>query len=342
MLRRRVVFGAFALGVVITAALSGIPGAGRAAQKNHAGTNQGSGIVIELDNQFIDDYENRATIESEFRIADLSAVHKIGKSGDDGEVHIGGWAYEAGLACVAEVMNAANKGKKARLAFQKALNAGQKVTVTGAWRLWCEHGGTTPQIQAKGTDPEFPLPGEYESNPDHVFEIHPVTTVKVGDTAVDATEAIGETPGYTYYDAQTAFLADYETRACTLIKKGNRTRILTEPARHNFAEFVIRLAEDPHELADGHAAICSVYDTEGELVVRNRRMVFVKGTAADVEVQGAKQGKRLKVIGMPRISLKLVKWRIAPERANETYDTDPLRWKLPYEVVILAAERVDD
>jgi hypothetical protein len=340
MLRRRIVLGMFALGVAVAVGLSGIPGVVRAAQQPHTQAKmQGSGIVIELDKQFIDDYENRATIESEFKIADLSAVHKPDK---DGEVHIGGWAYEAGLPCVAEVMNAANKGKKPRLTFQKALNAEKKVTVTGAWRLWCEHGGTTPQIQAKGTEPEFPLPGEYESNPDHVFEIHPVTTVKFGDTDVDATEAIGETPGFTPYDAQQAFLADYETRACTIIPKDNRVRILTEAARHNFAEFVIRLGEDPVPLADGHGVICSVYDTEGELVVRNRRMVFVKGTAADTEVHGLKKGKRLKVIGIPRISLKLIKWRINPDRQNEQHDTNPLQWKLPYEMIIVAAERMDD
>src|SRR5689334_16416450 len=68
------------------------------------GFEQGQGIVIELDNQFIKDYEYRATITSKYKIAKLSAVHP---PANDGEVHVGGWAYEAGLPCVAEVMNAA-------------------------------------------------------------------------------------------------------------------------------------------------------------------------------------------------------------------------------------------
>src|SRR5258707_12938600 len=105
------------------------------------------GLVIELDNGFIDTYANRATITSEFRIGGIRRVHP---PKNDGEVHIGGWANEAGLPCVAEVRNAAHAGKKPMTVFRTALGAGEKVTVTGAWRLWGEHAGTGPQIQALG------------------------------------------------------------------------------------------------------------------------------------------------------------------------------------------------
>jgi hypothetical protein len=164
---------------------------------------QGEGLIIELDLKFIEDYENRSTITSEYKIAGLSAVHRPDK---DGEVHVGGWAYEAGLPCVAEVMNAAHLGTKPRLALAKAFKNGQEATVTGAWRLWGEHAGTGPQVQKKGPEPSFPLPGEHESNPDHVFEIHPVTSVKAGTMVTDAAAAIGNTPGITPYDAQGAFV----------------------------------------------------------------------------------------------------------------------------------------
>jgi hypothetical protein len=342
MLRCRLFFASLTFGFAFAITVAGTPAAGPGDHKRS--DTQGSGIVIELDNQFIEDYQNRATITSEFKIAGLSGVHGIGKSGDDGEVHIGGWSYEVGLPCVAEVMNAASSGKKGRQTFQKALNAHKKVTVTGAWRFWCEHGGLTSQIQApKGAEPKhWPLAGEHLSNPDHVFEIHPVTSVKSGNVDVDIAETIGETTGYQYYDAQVAFKQDYEMHSCTIIPKpNNRTRILTEAARHNFTAFIIRLDENPHELEDGHGAICTVYDTDGDLVVRNRRMVFIKGTDADDEVQGLTQGKRLKVLGMPRISLKLIKWRL-DHKDDEGFDTSPLKWRLPYEMVILAAERIGD
>jgi hypothetical protein len=305
------------------------------------GAQQGQGVVIELDNKFIKDYENRATITSSYTLTGISAVHPPAK---DGEVHAGGWAYAAGMPCVAEVMNAASSGAKDVKALRKALSDDRKVTVAGAWRLWGEHPGTAPQVQSLKTDPTFPLPGEYPSNPDHVFEIHPVTSLKVGDGPVDASaaKAIGPTAGHTPYDPQKAMVQGYETLTCTIVPKGDRTRIITQSLGFNFTEFVIRLGEDPVQLDDGHAAICSVFDTDGELLIRGRRMVFLKGTDADDRFQASKKGERLHVIGIPRISLKLVQWRLDHSKdkdadGNPKYDTSPLGWRLPYEMIIVSA-----
>jgi hypothetical protein len=307
------------------------PGAG-------GGSNQGQGLILELDNDFIKAYENRVTITSEYKIAGLSAIHLPAK---DGEIHCGGWSYEARLACVAEVMNAATLGKQPRLALTKAANTGQKVTVTGAWRLWGEHGGVTAQIQQpRGTEPPDTLPGEYPSNPDHIFEIHPITSLKVGTQVTDATASIGDTPGFTPYDVDKAFIqGGYEKLTCKIIPKGDRTRITTRSLGYNFAQFVIRLNENPVELEDGHAVICSVFDHEGELHFRGRRMVFIKGTAADTEVAVLKKDARLRVIGIPRISLKLVQWRL-DHRNDPGHDVSPLDWNLPYEMIIVAAEPI--
>src|SRR5262249_53588893 len=147
----------------------------------------------ELDNEFIAKYANRATITSKYTITGISKDHP---DENDGEVHVGGWADEAGVPCVAEGMNVGRAGKSAPAAFHKAFNAaGQKVTVTGAWRIWGEHAGGGNQIQARGPKPAGDLPGA-PSNPDHVFEIHPVTSVKVGDIEIDASKAIGDTPNF--------------------------------------------------------------------------------------------------------------------------------------------------
>jgi hypothetical protein len=329
---------ALAVGLGLT--LSGSPSPSLAAQKHAAHKAQGGGIVIELDNQFIKDQENKATIESEFTIVKLSQVHTPAK---DGEVHVGGWSDRAGLATVSEVMNAATTGKEARLAFAKALDDGKKVTVTGAWRIWCEHGGTTPQIQAVGPKPDGDLPGSAQSNPDHVFEIHPVTAVKVGDQVTDAAKSIGATPGFTPHDASKAFLQGYEKLSSKIIlREDNRTRIITEASQFNFTEFIFRLDENPFDLGDGHGVIGSIYDTEGELLVRNRRVVFVKGTAADELAKTAKEGQRLQLIGIPRLSLKLVNYRLAHrDELKQTYGTDPLEWRLPYEMIVVSAVPVE-
>jgi hypothetical protein len=106
------------------------------------------------------------------------------------------------------------------------------------------------------------------------------------------------------------------------------------------------LGEKPVKLDDGHGVICSVHDLDGELRVHHCRMVFVKGTDADDEIDGMKEGDRLRVIGIPRISLKLIKWRLANYKdqsgsPNPAYDVSPLEWHLPYEMIITSAKRLD-
>jgi hypothetical protein len=295
-----------------------------------------------LDNAFIDKYANQATITSEYTITGISSVHP---PKNDGEVHIGGWCHAAGLPGVVEVMNAATVGAPAREACKNAFEANQKVSVTGAWRLWGEHAGTGEQIQNLEAQPQLPLHGEFPSNPDHVFEIHPVTSVKVGSHPTDAEVAIGNTAGFTPHDAQMAFVQGYERLPCKIIPKAGRTRIITEALGFNFTEFVIRLAEDPVTLSDGHGVICSVFDTDGELLVRKRRMVFLKGTKADDALNGMSKEGRLRVTGIPRISLKLVKWRLdhkddKKDDGSPRFEISPLEWKLPYEMIIVAATRL--
>src|SRR5439155_1002719 len=73
----------------------------------------------------------------------------------------------------------------------------QPVTVDGAWRLWPEHGGNTPQIQGAGLAPFT------TTNPDHVFEIHPVTRFD----GIDTSDGVDVIEGFQTKDADTAFQA---------------------------------------------------------------------------------------------------------------------------------------
>ncbi len=316
--------------VLIALAFTGVCSLLLGYQPAGGGGNPGQGLVIELDRGFIDKYADRATITSKFTISGISAVHP---AKNDAEVHVGGWSHEAGLAGVSEVMNAANLGKKATAVLRKALNAQQ-----GG-----EHAGTGPEIQAAmGPNPDFDP--EVKSNPEHVFEIHPVTVVTVGKTKTSAADAIGETPGFTPHDANKAFVLGYETLPCKVTEKGKRVRIVTRALGFNFTEFVIKLNEDVKPLNDndGHAALCTVFDTDGELLIRNRRMVFLPGTDADDHVQGKKKGAQLQVIGIPRISLKLIQWRLdnqnAKDKDGNDFDVSPLEGHLPYEMIIVAAK----
>src|SRR5207247_2370129 len=120
---------------------------------------------ITLKNAFIEKYKNRVTIATPFRVVHASRVHK---PQDDGDQHIAGIAEEVGLPCVAELMNAKFFRGVVR-AVAEAEEAQEIVPVVGAWRLWCEHPGKAPQIQDD-------VISEYKNaNPDHVFEIHPLS-----------------------------------------------------------------------------------------------------------------------------------------------------------------------
>ena len=82
---------------------------------------------------------------------------------------------------VAEIMNA-NEEKDA-LAVIKEFNGNgtrpaKTVKLSGVWRLWCEHPGDEVKfVQGSYKNPIF-----NSTNPDHVFEIHPVT--KINDVDV--------------------------------------------------------------------------------------------------------------------------------------------------------------
>ena len=71
-----------------------------------------------------------------------------------------------------------------------------------------------------------------------------------------------------------------------------------------------------------------VQPSEGEVLVRRRRMVFVGGTGPAEKVKTMNKGETLVVLGIPRIDLSLVAWRA--KKGGEARD-----WDLPYEMVIV-------
>jgi hypothetical protein len=60
--------------------------------------------------------------------------------------------------------------------------------------------------------------------------------------------------------------------------------------------------------------------------VHDRRVGFVAGTAPDDKQKSVKVGECILVLGIPRIDLALVAWRIQ-------HGGDALRWHMPYEIV---------
>ena len=277
-------------------------------------------IEITLKNSFIEQFKNRATIDANFTVD--KAHHNPNPPSKDGDLHAAGRAPEIGLAAVAELMNARFEQPALDL-IHGSEETGQPIQVNGIWRLWCEHGGDVAFKQFDSLQPFT------TTNPPHVFELHPL--LKVNDQNVG--DSFKPIDGFVYKDAERAFRS-YENLKSHITPGTTETTITTTMAGFNYVEFVIQLNEDPtHTIADGLTVMASVLDLQGELLVRNRRMVFAAGTVPFEKVRTLHQGDTLHVVGIPRINLSLLSFRVA----NRATKPGILDWSLPYEMVVVAA-----
>jgi hypothetical protein len=276
-------------------------------------------IEITLKNSFIEKFKNRVTIDASFTVD--KAHKRPNPASKDGDLHAAGRAPEIGLPAVAEVMNARFEQPALDLLHQSEQTA-QPVQVRGVWRLWCEHGG---DISFKQGDTLQPFT---TTNPDHVFEVHPLLKVG-GQELADSLEPID---GFTYKDAEQAFRF-YENLKSHITPGASTTTITTTMAGFNYVEFAIQLNEDPtHAVDDGLTVRAAILTLDGELLVRERRMVFAAGTQPFERVKDMHKGDTLHVVGVPRIDLALVSFRVAHKDRPGILD-----WSLPYEMVIVAA-----
>ncbi|HXF48797.1 MAG TPA: hypothetical protein VNL73_05160 [Verrucomicrobiae bacterium] len=277
-------------------------------------------IEITLKNKFIDEYKDRATIEATFTVDKAHA--KPNSPSKDGDMHVAGRAPEIELPVVAEIMNA--KFEKPSVDLVHNLEGtGTPAKTSGAWRIWCEHAGSSHQIQGASLEPFA------TTNPDHVFEIHPVTSLE-GTSLLGSLKKI---KGFKTKNAEDAF-SKYESIKCHLSVNASKktTTITTSMAGYNYVEFIMEITGEQKVVDDGRFVMASVLDLDEEMLVYNRRMVFIKDSPPELKVKDLKPGDRLHVLGIPRISLKLIDWRID----NRQTRPEALDWDLPYEMIIVA------
>lgn len=276
---------------------------------------------ITLKNAFIEEYKNRATIDVNYTV-DKAHAHPNPAS-KDGDLHIAGRAKEIGLATVAEIMNAISEDSAVTL-VHGAEGTPSPIDILGAWRIWCEHGGQTVHVQGRLPDTAFTT-----TNPPHVFEIHPILRVG-GDSIPESWTPIA---GYTTKDANDAF-TNYESRSSRISvnAQANTTTIVTTMAGYNYVEFKIVLNSPQTAVADGRWVMGQVLTLDDELLVHNRRMWFVAGTPPEQRVKTLQAGDTLHVLGVPRIDLSLVSWRVRNRKTRPAV----LTWSLPYEMIIVA------
>ena len=275
--------------------------------------------VLVLKDDFIQKYKNRATIEANYIID--KAHKKPNAPSKDADIHIAGRAPDdIGLATVAEIMNAAEQ-PGAVDAVHAAEGTGQRVKVIGVWRIWAEHGGDTQHTQGKS------LAAFDTTNPDHVFEIHPVTEL----AGIDVKSTLHPIHGYEPKGTEQAFTVYERTRSRITPIKGNKVKIETPMAGMNYVKFEMELNEKALPVKDGRMAFAKVLDEQSELVARKRRMVFVKDTPPEIAIRDKSAGDCLVVLGIPRVNLTLVDWRVKHSKERP----EVLNWSLPYEIVVV-------
>jgi hypothetical protein len=257
-------------------------------------------IVLTLPNDFIENFKNRATIATDFEIHFAHSSPKKpspSKPSNDGDIHISGVAAELPMPAVAELMNAASQPKALALA-NKMKGSGKPVRMVGVWRFWPEHGGDDRFFPGMAID-------IVNTNPDHVFEIHPTTEIG----GIETRTSFFPIPGFKPKDATDSFQR-YENVRARIFPGTDSTSIRMGSVGFNYVKFRIRLREDPtHEMPDGLTVFADVKEVDGETLVRKRRMVFVANTAPIRTVRKLKQGQCMLVLGMPRLNLSLVSFR---------------------------------
>jgi len=283
-------------------------------------------ITITIRKSFIDSFKSKLTIDANYEV--WYAHKSPNPASKDGDLHFAGWDKKIGLPIVAEIMNAKQQTDAVQLVHQKEGKGqpSEKIKLSGVWRLWCEHPGDIYEFKQGRND----IPIE-NTNPPHVFEIHPVT--KLGD--IDLLTSLHEINGFEYKDAEDAF-SKYSNMRCKLSKKGKYVSIETNGIGYNYVDFWIRFNQNQNaKVSDGMFAYCSIYqsqpqDDEGEELISHKLKIgFVKGSAIYEKAKTMGKGDILHVVGIPRINMALVAWRIE----HATSEPQALQWNLPIEMV---------
>lgn len=288
-------------------------------------------MTLALNQGFVKTYKDKATITTKFHVdAHPKREHDIGEGSNDGDIHMGGRDNVILLPLVAEIVNAKMEADTKQ--FLLHTTKGQEVDVTGMWRIWFEH-PPTGENQVQGQN----VPPPEDSNPDHVFELHPLTDF-AGFNCLDSFLPIIDNTSsppkkFKAYDASIAF-PYYEAREATIQKSDTAIMITSRKAVYNYVDFVMKLAGKPKDVGDGYivpAKIFAAGDTDDPIVGINRRMIFAKGSPPADAVRDLVKGDFLHVLGIPRVNLNKV-FAIA----SNLDDGEEYSDALPYEMIIVA------
>lgn len=291
-----------------------------------------SAATIVLKRAWVDQFKDRATIDGVAFTID-HAHPRPNPPASDGDMHVAGRApKEIGLPMVAEIMNADNADPAVKLVHSTE-GTGKSITVAGAWRLWFEH------PPSSGSQIQFnTVPVAKNTNPDHCFEIHPLTKVGPNDVAAGLHDIAGFKPK----DATAAFGA-YEKLKLSAKADSKKTSVTLTATKtgFNYVLFTMRTDGKIAKLSDGGFAVLADVladnNDDSDPLAEQVRMIFVPGSPPwdKVNTDGLPVGSELTVLGIPRINLNVVSRLLQGSGGSVTGK------KLPYEMIIVALEGSD-
>jgi hypothetical protein len=275
-------------------------------------------IEIRLNQSFIERFKNRVTIDA------IVTVDRVMPEPVpallDGDLHFSGRSRQIQLPVVGEIANAALHKDAMDIAHRFG-GSGKPLSVSGVWRIWPEHSGSKTETQGK------PLDAYSMANPDHVFEIHPITRLNDLGLLDSFIPVEGFKPGD---DNRT--IAIYEKATCTLKAERETVAIVTQQGLYNDVEFTMEIADnEPQIVEDGRFVNAVARDRKGALLAPHVRMVFAKGTPPELAVRNLKRGARLRVFGIPRLNLAEISRRVQASATDPAAVAGPL----PYEIIII-------
>ncbi|MEP6818165.1 MAG: hypothetical protein ABJA18_01440 [bacterium] len=286
-------------------------------------------ITVALTKGFVKKFMNKATIPTNFEVdKHHNKPNPIGGGSDDGDIHIAGRDSVVKLPMVAEIIN--GKRESDTFNFLMGTTAGQTVPLVGVWRLWFEHPGSEDQIQGQT------VPEPTNTNPDHIFEFHPVAKFGTFDCLDSFVPIADQSSEFLGHPADKSFAA-YEARPGTITTSNTAIMITSNKAGFNYTDFEMRLTGKPKDVGDGFIVLANVFNpgapaNADPLTEQPRRMIFVKGSPPADKIATMTKGDKLHVLGIPRVNLNEVFAVASGLQGHDEYSEGGL----PYEMIIVA------
>jgi hypothetical protein len=275
-------------------------------------------VRVQIDRSFVEAYKDRVTIDATFTVDEASPSPN--PIVFDGDLHFAGRAPEIGLRMVGEIKNAREVDAAVAL-VQRAAKTRQPIKLTGAWRIWAEHSLGRPEEQGR------PLARIETPHPEHVFEIHPI--IKLG--SIGLLQTLHPVEGYKPGGAKPIF-GSYQGAKLKLRATPTTVTFDTPTWLYNDVHFLMELTEAGQQVvSDGRFVTARVLDLDGNLLVEQLRMVFVKGSAPEQAVSRLSRGGRLHLWGLPRLDFAEISRRVRASPNPSIVDEGPM----PYEIIVV-------